>query len=576
MTSGSEGVVAVAQESRAASHPLAPTVSRLASRVFTVWTLPLTLALITFVVFSPGLWNGFVEWDDQINLYENPDYRGLGPAQFKFFFTTYLMGHYIPLTWITFGVDYVLWGMNPMGYHLTSLIVFALSAVAFYFVARLVLAKATTLAGAPLAIGSATATLFFTLHPLRAESVVWATERRDVLSGFFFFLTLLAYLKASDASGRRRRWLLAGATALYLLALASKGSVMVLPAMLILLDIYPLRQFDRRALLEKIPFAVLGLAGAAITYHAQSYNRFITSLQYYPPSARVGMTFYSLWFYVEKTVLPLHLSPLYELPAAVHPLAWRFLLPTVVVCAITLTLVALRRRWPAGLTVWAYYAVALGPVIGIVHSGHQLTHDRYSFLPATGLAVLVGGVAGVLVRAAAAGAFRPAIGRALAAAGLVAGLGLATLSFQQAEVWHDTDTLWRYAIDSQPDCAVCEANLGIYLGNRGLVDLAREHFERTLVIRPDQVKAYHHLGYIHAAKGEYQEAFESYERYLQRYPNDADALTNMGATLMSLHRHREALEVLERAAKIKPNSPYVNSNLGFVHGELGQREESTR
>ncbi len=572
--SRTESVVAVAPESRAAGHRLLPTLSRLASRALTVWGIPLTLSLITFVVFSPALWNDFVEWDDQINLYENPAYRGLGAAQVKYFFTTVLMGHYIPLTWITFGLDYVLWGMNPMGYHLTNLIVHAAGAAALYVVALRILQKATTLAGAPLRAGAVAGTLFFMLHPLRAESVAWATERRDVLSGLFFFLTILAYLKMSDAGGRRRRWLLVGAAGLYLLALASKGSVMVLPGMLILLDVYPLRTFDRRTLLEKIPFVVLGLAGAAVTYYAQQANHFITPLERYPLTARIGVMFYGLWFYVEKTVLPLQLSPLYELPAKVNPLAWRFLLPALAVTAITVTVVALRRRWPAGLTVWGCYVVALGPVIGLIHSGHQLAHDRYSYLPAVALALLGGGVAGVLAREAAAGTFRPSIARALAVTGVVGGLGLATLSFHQVQVWRDTDTLWRYAIDSQPDCSVCHGNLGVYLGNRGLNEMAREHFERTLVIRPDQVKAYHHLGYIHAMKGEYKEAAEAYGKYLKRYPNDADGLTNMGATLMALRRPAEALDVLRRAEKIKPNSPFVNTNLGYAIGETGHAADS--
>src|SRR5256885_1750861 len=153
----------------------------------------------------------FVEWDDQLNLYQNPAYRGLGMAQFRYFFTTVLLGHYIPLTWMTFGLDYVLWGMNPMGYHLTSLLVHAAGAAALYLVALRILQKATPLAGAPLRVGAVAGTLFFVLHPLRAESVACATERRDVLSGLFLFLTLLAYLKMSDATGRRRRWLLVGA-----------------------------------------------------------------------------------------------------------------------------------------------------------------------------------------------------------------------------------------------------------------------------------------------------------------------------------------------------------------------------
>ena len=576
MITQSGSIVAGATEARVATHRWAPTLGRLWQRALTVWAIPVVLSLVTLIAFSPVVWNGFVEWDDQINITENLGYRGLGLVQFKYFFTTLLMGHWIPITWMTFGLDYVLWGMNPLGYHLTNLIVYAASAAALYFMTLLVLRKATTLHGAALRIGAIAGTLFFTLHPLRAESVAWVTERRDVLSGLFFFLTITAYLKMSDARGRRRAWLLAGALGLYILALTSKASVMVLPAVLILLDVYPLRRFDRWTLLEKIPFAVLGVAGAAVTYYAQNANRFITPLERYPLSARVGMTFYGLWFYVEKTVFPLKLSPLYELPAKVHPLAWRFLLPAVAVSIIGVTLVALRRRWPAGLATGMYYAFTLGPVIGIVHSGHQLTHDRYSYLPGVGLAVLVGGLVGVLARQIAAGAFNPRIGQALTATGVLLAAGLATLSFQQVQIWRDTDSLWRYALESEPSCSICHENMGLYLGGHGLLEQAREHFERSLALRPDQANAHNLLGWTHAFKGEPKEAAAAFETYLKRRPNDAIALANLASVLMTLQRSQEALTLMQRAEKLRPNSPFVLMNLGYALGETGHKDEALR
>src|SRR5574341_106070 len=572
--SRTESVVVVAQESRLTAHSLMPTLSRLVSQAVGGWMVPLALAITTFLVFSPAIWNGFVEWDDQVNLTENLEYRGLGKAQLRFFFTTVLMGHYIPLTWLTFGLDYVLWGMNPTGYHLTSLIIYAASIAAFYVVALRLLQRATVLAGHALRVAAVAAALFFALHPLRVESVVWATERRDVLSGLFFLLTILGYLGMCAATGKRRRWLLAGAVGLYVLALASKGSVMVLPAILILLDIYPLRRFSRRALIEKIPFAILGLAGAGLTYYAQNANSYITPLERYPLTARIGMTFFSLSLYVEKTFLPQALSPLYELPGRIQLFDRPFLLRALAVTALTAVLVSLRRRWPAGLTVWVYYAIALGPVIGIIHSGHQLTHDRYSYLPGLGLALLVGGVAGVAVREAGAGRFRPAIAGAMAVAGVAWLISLATLTFQQTQVWRETYTLWTYALDSEPDCSICHGNLGVYLGNRGFTDIALGHFERALAIRPDKVQAYHHLGYIYASKGEFQKAADAYEIFLKRYPMDVDALSNMGATLMNLGRHREAVEIMQRATKLRPNHVFANTNLGFAIGESGRPAES--
>src|SRR5881296_1264359 len=467
MISGTEpaNAAVVAPDTQATTRPRA---ARVGAWALADWLIPLALALVTFAVFSPALSNNFVDWDDQINLTGNEEYRGLGTAQLKYFFTTLLMGHYIPLTWLTFGLDYVLWDMNPMGYHLTSLIIYAANAVVLYFLALHLLGKATPLADGPRRAGAVAATLFFALHPLRAESVAWVTERRDVLSGLFFLLTILAYLRMRDASGPRRYWLLAASAGAYVLALASKGSVMVLPALLLVLDIYPLRQLGRRTLIEKIPFVLLGVAGAVATYYAQNANAFITPLQRYPLTARIGMTFYSLWFYASKTVVPAGLGPLYELPARVNPLDWRFLGPAIAVTMITAALVALRRRWPAGLTVWACYAIALGPVMGLVHSGYQLAHDRYSYLPALALALMFGGLAGVAAREAVAGRLRPILAGALGVAGVAWLVGLAVLTFNQVQIWHDTETLWRFALDAEPDCVICHSNLGIYFGNRGL------------------------------------------------------------------------------------------------------------
>jgi tetratricopeptide (TPR) repeat protein len=540
------------------------------------WLIPVALALVTSVVLSPALSNGFVNWDDQINLTGNEEYRGLGPAQLKYFFTTVLMGHYIPLTWLTFGLDYVLWGMNPTGYHLTSLLLYAANAAVLYLVALRLLARAATLAGIPLRLGAVAATLFFTLHPLRAESVAWATERRDVLSGLFFLLTILVYLKMCEASGRRRYWLLAGSAGAYVLALGSKGSVMVLPAMLLVLDVYPLRQLRRRTLIEKLPFVVLGIAGAAATYYAQNANAFITTLQTYPLTARIGMMFVSLWFYVSKTVVPTGLGPLYELPARVDPLDWRFLGPAIAVTAITAALVALRRRWPAGLAVWACYVIALGPVSGIVHSGLQLTNDRYSYLPGLGLALMFGGLAGVAAREAIAGRLRPVIARALGVTGVAWLLGLAILTSNQVRIWHDTETLWRFALDIEPDCVTCHTNLGVYLSNRRLYDLARKHFERALQVRPDLVNTRYHLGFVYAASENFAKAAEEYTIYLGRYPNDADALNNLSSALLSLRRPEEALVHLQRALKIKPKHVLANMNLGYALAALDRRDEALR
>ena len=557
----------------------------LSARLLRPWMIPLALAVITFLVFLPGLWNGFVEWDDQVNLYENPDYRGLTWPQIRWMFSSVLMGHWIPLTWLTFGLDYVVWEMKPFGYHLTSLLIFAANAPAFYFVALRLLRHATSFGERVLRLSAVTATLCFTLHPLRTESVGWATERRDVLSGLFFLLTVLMYLKAHDQSGTRRRWILAGSVGLYVLALVSKGSAMILPPALVVLDVYPLRRLGgrwreglgpaaRAVWLEKIPFAVLGIAGAAVTYYAQNANSFITTLERYPMSARPAMVFYSLWFYFEKTIMPMGLSPLYELPVRVSLRDRQFLLPALGVMAITATVVLLRRRWPAGVATWAYYAIALGPVLGIVHSGHQLTNDRYSYLPGIGFALLVGAAAGAIVRAGAAGVLRPPLAKAAIGLMVVWLAGLAYLSIQQIQIWRDTESLWRYALEVDPDCSICRGNLGVNLLRQGYQQAAYDEFERVKALRPDSKKVYLQIGYMYAMQGKFSQAVDNFKVYIARYPNDVDGLNNLGAALVNDKRTGEAIEPLQRALKLKPRYAVTHTSLAFAYLDLGDKAQA--
>ncbi|HAM57411.1 MAG TPA: hypothetical protein DCQ64_19155, partial [Candidatus Rokubacteria bacterium] len=306
-----------------------------------------------------------------------------------------------------------------------------------------------------------------------------------------------------------------------------------------------------------------------VTYYAQAASLFITSLERYPLSARVGMSFYSLWFYVEKTVLPLRLSPLYELPARVSLLDARFLVPAIGVSAAVAALAAIARRWPAGLAVFAYYAIALGPVIGVVHSGYQLTNDRYSFLPGLGLALLVGGAAGLVARAGAEGRLRPALFKALAGAGIAWGLGLAVLTVQQVQVWRDADTLWRYSIESDPACSICQSNLGVLLGQQGYVGLAIERFKRVLELRPDNAGVLNNLGVALIRARRPDEALVALRRAVELKPGYALAHSNIGLVLADLGRPHEALASYRRAVELKFDTPLPWFGLTKVYLDLG-------
>src|SRR5207247_358874 len=231
-------------------------------RALAAWMVPAGIALVVIACFLPTLRNDFVLWDDDLNFTDNPSYRGLSWPHLRWMFTTVLGGHYQPLSWVTLGLDYTLWGLDPTGYHLTSLLLHAANAVLCYRLVRALLARAFDRASAPGPAAAAAGALFFAIHPLRVESVAWASERRDVLSGLFYLATVLAYVRmaAAERTGGARRWYLVS-LACFVLSLLSKAWGMTLPIVLVLLDVYPLRRPPR--LLEQAPYAVLALGAAA-------------------------------------------------------------------------------------------------------------------------------------------------------------------------------------------------------------------------------------------------------------------------------------------------------------------------
>jgi tetratricopeptide (TPR) repeat protein len=514
----------------------------------------LALAAVTVAVFAPALGHGWVDYDDDQNFLRNPHYRGLGPAQLRWMLTAVIMGHWTPLTWLTHGLDYVLWGMDPGGYHLVNVLLHAANAAVFFVLARRLLAAA--LPGAaplPLRLGGAAAALLFALHPLRVESVAWITERRDVLAALFYLLTAFTWLRAAASEGRARRDWYFASLGLFALGLLSKSMLISLPLVLLVLDVYPLRRLDprdwrspaaRRVLLETVPYLALAVATLAITTLTMRASVRVTSLDLYPPAARLAMAAYSLVFYPLKTLAPLDLRPMYELPLRVSLLEPPFLFAALAVVAITIALVAVRRRWPGGLAVWVAYALTLAPVSGLVHAGPQIAADRFSYLPSLGLCLLLG--AGV-----AAGAARPRLARlapALAAAWLAS---LAALTWSQVQIWRDTDTLFVYTLAVDPDCGWCHAQYGGALGNRGDLAGAIPHLQRAAALRPHRSRDQAHAGLALLRAGRAADALPYLERAVAGQPENLEAHANLGLALTEVGRPADAAPHLERAKALR-------------------------
>ena len=558
---------------------------RLTTLTFSERALVLSIVLAVVAVFSVGLRNEFVDWDDPSNFLQNQHYRGLGRAHLAWMFTTTLAGHYIPLTWLTFGLDYLLWGMEPAGYHFTNLVLHAANATLVYWLAKHLLTSARPRADEyALRAGAAVAALFFAVHPLRAESVAWATQRRDVLSGLLFLACVWAYLRAARADGHSRRGLRLLAIGAFALAMLAKSIVMPLPLLLLVLDWYPLRRLqgfswsegNRRILLEKIPFFAVALAGAGVSYWAVARDGLVTNYSFV---ARVALALYSLVFYVSKTVLPLDLSPLYELPSHVEVLDPQFLGAAIAVGLLSVALIALAPRWPAGLAAYAWYAITLAPVGGLVHVGYQLAYDHYSYLSCLSFAVLAGGAVVCLAGAQADAGLRPPLFRASCGAIGTMLVTLAVLTWFQVQVWRDSESLWLHATSATPECSICHINYGTLLVNRSAVRpwerlLAIEQFQQALMLKPERHEAYGGLGAALLGLRRPREAEQALLRAVAAESRNIAVLNDLGLALNEQGRFADAIPYLRRAVALDEHQPVIRANLAEALLRSGHIDEA--
>lgn len=552
------------------------------------WLLPLVIFLLTVVAFFPVLQNGFVNWDDDRNLIENPNYRGLGWTQLRWMFTTFHMTLYRPLTWVTLGFDYVLWGMNPFGYHLTSLLLHAANAVLFYFVSFRLLASAQRASASrefALQVAAGFSAFIFAFHPLRVEPVAWASARNDVLSGLFFLGTFLCYLRASaipQGDHARLGWMIA-AVIIYGLSLLSKASSMTLPIVLLVLDVYPLKRLGggpekwfgpdaRRVWWEKVPFVLLAVGAGAIALLAK--HRAIYSFEELGVLPRLAQGVFGLAFYLWKTVIPQGLSPLYQLSTQPHPWDSSFLLSGVVVLGTSIGLFAARHRWPAGLASWVCYVVILSPVLGFAQSGPQIVADRYTYLSCLAWAILAG--AGLLYccQLWVSGYTRSRIFV------LVSGLAVAMLSvfgvltWKQTRVWRDSERLWRHALSVERRSSYAHNSLGNALFDRGEVGEAIEHYREALEINPVYARAHNNLGNALFVRGELREAVEHFRQAVGIEPGYAKAHHNLGVALAKRGEFEEAIEHFREAVRSDPGYGKARYNLGVALARRGELEEA--
>jgi len=535
--------------------------------------------------------NQFVDWDDPDNFITNPYYRGLGWTQLKWMWTTILLGHYVPVTWMTLSLDYLAWGMNPAGYHLTNVLLHSANAAVFYLVALRLLGAATPAAakGDPLAwrLSAAFAALLFAVHPLRVESVAWVTERRDVLSGLFYLLAIWAYLRdaevAIDVSIRRRLWYWVS-LGCFVLALLSKAITVALPIVLIVLDVYPLRRLGgdaggwwspraRRRWAEKVPFVLASAAVIPIALVAARSGASLLAMAGFGVLDRLAISLYGLAFYPWKMVVPLGLSPFYALKTPVVPLSAPYLVSGFLVAAITALAILLRRRWPALGAVWLGYVVTLLPVSGIFQNGPQISADRYSYLPSLSWVMLAGG--GVLAcwRAWKGRENSRAIAFSMTGVAALVVTVLTALTWQQVGVWRDPERLWSHALAIAPSSVVHE-HLGYVRRQQGRLAEAIEHYRTASSLRPGAAHIRIYWGNTLAQQGMLGAAIDRYREALDLTPDSAAPHNNWGNALVAAGRLEEALSHYREAARIDPSDAEAHNSWGRALAQQGKWEEA--
>jgi tetratricopeptide (TPR) repeat protein len=488
------------------------------------------------------------------------------------------MGHYQPLSWLTLGLDYVLWGMEPFGYHLTSLLIHSVNALVSYFIMlrllRLVVLVDSAANDLALRWAAWFGAVLFAIHPLRVESVAWITERRDVLSGLFFLLTVLCYLKGvtpDSAAIQRRLWMFS-AFFFYCLSLLSKAAGIPLPLVLVILDIYPLRRLKiaggawlrpaaRQVWLEKILFFLPALGFALIALLAQNESGALRTLDY-DVGRRFAQAFYGIAFYLWKTLLPINLSPIYGIPLHLKPADWPpLILSAVFVVAATVVFIVLMNRWPALLASWFYYLALLSPVLGFAQSGPQFVADRYSYLACLGWAVLCAGAILHFWQFCSRGnRHGPFLFFPVALAGTVV-VVLALLTWRQTQVWRDAETLWAHAVRTIPQDPWAHNFFANALVHRGEVEKGKEEYRQALHIEPDFKEAHHNLAITLATQGQSNEAIEHYREALRIDPTYKEARNNLGVALANRGELTEAIEQFRQALRIDPDFKNAADNL---------------
>ena len=512
------------------------------------------LAVVTWVVFAQTLRYDFVNYDDPQYVYQNARISsGINFANVAWAFSHIHSENWHPLTTITHMLDCQLHGLNAGWHHFTNVLLHCL-AVVLLFVALERMTGALW--------RSAFVSAVFAVHPLHVESVAWIAERKDVLSAFFFMLTLLAYLHYTRAPSIGRYLTVALGVAL---GLMSKPMLVTLPFVLLLLDYWPLGRFEAhrsntgrhvlQLILEKIPLIALSAVSSFVTFLAQ--RGAIGWTEQLPVSARISNALVAYVVYIRQMFWPAGLAVFYPHPESRLPV-WEISLALIVLVGITAAAFVFRKQAPYFVTGWLWYLGMLVPVIGLVQVGWQGHADRYTYLPQIGLYIAVTWAVTDLTRS---WRFQR---MALGVAALIVVGALSWRGWLQTSYWRDSETLFTHALAVTSNNDVALNNLGIIFLEKGQLDDAISKLQAAIDLRPENAPAHDNLAKALLKKGQVAEAMVHYRKFLEIEPENVEARNTLGTALIQQGLVKEAIDQWQDALALQPDNGNAASNLAWV------------
>ncbi len=517
------------------------------------------LVIITLAVYWQVGAHRFISFDDNQYVYDNRHVSsGLTLSNIVWAFTSLEVANWHPLTWLSHMLDVQLYGLNAGGHHISSVVIHAAAAV-------LLLLLLYRLTGA--VWQSALVAALFALHPMHVESVAWVAERKDVLSAFFWFLTLLLY--AGYASTRRRSYYLLTLLS-FALGLMAKPMLVTLPLVMLLLDVWPLKRVEGLPSLnrwslwlplvkEKIPFFVLSLLSVAITIYAQHKGTAIKTLEMIPLGPRIENAAIATVTYMTQLLWPHDLAFYYPFTLDLPP--WKFIGSVVILLTMTASVLWAARRHPYLVLGWLWFLITLVPVIGLVQVGEQAMADRYTYIPYTGLFIMLAWGVPALTRA---WPHRQTLHALLAAVALLA---LVLVSWQQIGYWRDGVSLFTHALQVTSNNGVAHNSLGAAYMTNGDLDAAAHEFQEALGLNPNFYDARNNLGLAFERKGDLDTAIAAYRTAVAINPDSLAAHLTLGVALGKQGKLNEAVEELREA--IAKTQYHQSAKSSLAHNNLG-------